>query len=412
MPPAAPHRPPRASRLRRAALAALASLSFQAQAQAPDTNPWAAPETWLCQPGRADLCQAVPARTVVAADGSLKREAARPQAAAPIDCFYIYPTISLDPNGNSSLAIGPGERRAVAHQFAPFAGVCRTFAPMYRQVTLAGLRGLIVGPPIPIDGELAYRDVAAAWKHYLATQNQGRGVVLIGHSQGARMLMQLIQREIDGKPVQAQLVSAVLAGMNVEVLVGQDRGGSFQHTPLCRSATQTGCVIAWASFRASAPPPANAYFGRTRTPEREVACVDPVALSGQPVDSYLPLRSNLLGREAAAATRPDWPALADWQALAKSADTPFVQLSGLLGARCVNEGGTSYLAISLTPAAGGAQPKDIPGDTVSQGQVLGEWGLHLVDIALVAGNLQTVIQRQGEAWMAAHKDAAPKPAAQ
>ncbi|MBI5258563.1 MAG: DUF3089 domain-containing protein [Burkholderiales bacterium] len=385
--------------LRATVLAALATVALPSPALAqPAANPWASPEAWLCQPGRQDLCSTPVARSIVAAEGSAQRDESRAQPAAPIDCFYVYPTISTDPNGNSSLAIGPGEQRAVAHQFALFASVCRPFAPMYRQVTLAGLRSLIVGQPIPMDRELGYRDVLAAWQHYLATENQGRGVVLIGHSQGARMLMQLLQQEIDGKPVQARLVSAVLAGMNIEVPPGQDKGGSFQHLPLCRSAGQAGCVIAYASYRASLPPPANALFGRSRSAGREVACVDPVALSGQPVDSYLPVPGNLLG----GAPRQD-----DWLAMAKTVDTPFVTLPGLLSARCVNEGGASYLSFTLTPAAQGPQPKDIPGDTISQGRVLDNWGLHLVDIGLVAGNLRTVVRRQGQAWLAAQ----PTPAA-
>ena len=44
---------------------------------------------------------------------------------------------------------------------------------------------------------LAYRDVLAAWRNYLATSNQGRPFVLIGHSQGSLMLQMLIAREIE-----------------------------------------------------------------------------------------------------------------------------------------------------------------------------------------------------------------------
>ncbi len=34
------------------------------------------------------------------------------------------------------------------------------------------------------------RDVKAAWNDYLARDNKGRGVVLIGHSQGSLILTQ------------------------------------------------------------------------------------------------------------------------------------------------------------------------------------------------------------------------------
>ena len=42
-------------------------------------------------------------------------------------------------------------------------------------------------------------DVKAAWAYYLAHENHGRGVVLIGHSQGSGVLTALIKQEIDGK---------------------------------------------------------------------------------------------------------------------------------------------------------------------------------------------------------------------
>jgi len=99
--------------------------------------------------------------------------------------------------------------------------------------------------------------VLDSWNHYLQHDNNGRGVVLIGHSQGSGVLTQLIKNEIDGKPVQQQFISALLLGTSLAVPKGKDVGGAFQHIPLCHSATHTGCVIAYASFRSTIPPPDN-----------------------------------------------------------------------------------------------------------------------------------------------------------
>ena len=41
--------------------------------------------------------------TVVSADGSTRREKFHADRNAPIDCFYVYPTVSLDPGGNASM---------------------------------------------------------------------------------------------------------------------------------------------------------------------------------------------------------------------------------------------------------------------------------------------------------------------
>jgi len=355
---------------------------------------YADPEAWLCHPSKAtDSCRQPRTRLSVAADGQRSEQALRVAPDAPIDCFYVYPTISQDPAPHSGLRPGPGELRAVAQQLTPFAAACRLFAPLYRQITLAGLRAFLTGQPVALDPEMAYGDVAAAWKHYLAHDNQGRGVVLIGHSQGTRMLIQLLQREIDGRPeAQRPLVSAVLAGYAVEVPVGQDVGGSFRQLPLCRSAEQVGCVLSWSSFRAGQPPPPGGRFARVATPGMEAACTDPVALSGKPLDAYLTLPRNLLGQPGAQA---------DWEALRASAGAvDFVALPGLLRSRCVNEDGARYLALSLHPGAGDARPRDIPGDLIVNGKPLADWGLHLIDLNAVMGNLVELVSRQGAAWQA------------
>ena len=99
---------------------------------------------------------------------------------------------------------------------------------------------------------------------YLAEAgSKGRGVVLIGHSQGSGVLTQLIANEIDGKPAQKQLISALLLGTNLPVLKGQDTG-TFKSIPLCKSPSQTGCAVAYVSFRETSPPPKGSRFGVPR----------------------------------------------------------------------------------------------------------------------------------------------------
>ena len=68
---------------------------------------------------------------------------------------------------------------------------------------------------------LAYSDVAAAWRNYLATRNAGRPFVLVGHSQGSAMLQQLIAREIETNPaVAARMKLAIIPGFNLLVPQG------------------------------------------------------------------------------------------------------------------------------------------------------------------------------------------------
>ena len=50
----------------------------------------------------------------------------------------------------------------------------------------------MAGKASAADRKLAYLDVEAAWRAYRDKYQAGRGVVLIGHSQGAGILKQLL----------------------------------------------------------------------------------------------------------------------------------------------------------------------------------------------------------------------------
>jgi Protein of unknown function (DUF3089) len=357
---------------------------------------------WLCRPGRTDACAIDLTTTIVAADGTLTREPWTADPKAPIDCFYVYPTVSADPTRNSDMTPGPEERRIVASQFARFASQCRPFAPLYRQISLAGLRAGIFGP---IDGsdllsrstgtperEFAYNDVRDAWNYYLQHDNHGRGVVLIGHSQGAFLLATLIQREIDGRPSQSKLVSAILLGMSVPVRTGAREGGAFQRIPLCRTVGDTGCVISYAAFRSTTPPPAKTLFGRVSGDGMTSACTNPAALAGGSAELHAYL--DAAGHPFASATRP-----LKWTAGPATIDTRFVSVPGLLTARCVANDRGSYLEVTVHGDPGDPRADDIAGDMKTEaGAVDAAWGLHLVDVNLTLGNLLDAVRAQAAAY--------------
>lgn len=359
-------------------------------------NDYADGKTWLCRPGRQDACAVDLTTTVVAADGKLTVEkwSANPKAA--IDCFYVYPTVSNDQTPNSDMNAGPEEMSVIRSQFARFGSECRVFAPLYRQVTLTALRAGIAGRPMTVDRALGYNDVVDAWKYYLEHDNQGRGVVLIGHSQGAGVLTQLMRNEIDGKPVQARLISALLLGTSVSVPKGADVGGAFKQVPVCRSASQTGCVIAYASFRSNVPPPANTRFGRVREEGMAAVCANPAALGGGSgaLRSYL----GSAGRGNGSSAEPR-----AWVTPAQPINTPFVSVPGLLTAECVSNEKGSYLAVTVHGNPADPRTDDIVGDVVTGGQVQADWGLHLIDVNLAMGNLIDIVRQQSKAYLSKKK---------
>lgn len=366
-------------------------------APAPAKNDYGKSESWLCRPGRQDACAVDLTTTIIAASGKLTREQWAADPKAPIDCFYIYPTVSNDTTGNSDMVAGPEELSVIRAQFARFGSRCRVYAPLYRQVTLTALRALMAGGPATADRALAYNDVLDAWNYYLEHDNNGRGVVLVGHSQGSFVLTDLIKKEIDGKPVQSRIISALLLGMSLPVPKGQDVGGAFQHLPLCHSAKQVGCVITYASFRTNVPPPANTRFGKVAGENMVSGCTNPAALAGGSgaLHAYLGARGS--GVVAVELVQKSWVTPP------QSIDTPFVSVPGLLTAECVSNEKGSYLAVTVHGDPSDPRTDEITGDVVVNGQVQANWGLHLIDVNLALGNLVDIVGQQSKAYLASHK---------
>jgi len=361
----------------------------------PSVAPTSAPSNtvWLCKPGATDNpCEGDLTTTVVSADNTSKTETASVAKDPPIDCFYVYPTVSGQTTLNANLNIDPEEKAIAVAQAARFSTVCKVYAPMYRQLTLAAINSPNATPDptaVADAAKLAYGDVLSAWQDYLAHYNNGRGVVLIGHSQGTMMLTELIAKEIDPNPdVRKLLVSALLIGGNVLEAKGKDVGGDFQNIPACRSDTQTGCVIAYSSFLEQ--PPANSYFGiagagALATSGRdysnlEVMCTNPASLSGGSGDllAYFPT-----------ATFPG--VLGTYLGTPPQASTPWVSYPGLYSAACKSGGGANWLQINIANVAGDQRPKIA--ETI--GAI---WGLHLYDYGLALGNLVDLAGKQAKAY--------------
>ncbi len=343
---------------------------------------------WLCKPGMANNpCMGDLSSTVVAANGSTRIEPASPAHDPPIDCFYIYPTVSVQKTVNANLKIDQEERNVARAEASRFSQVCNVYAPMYPQLT----RAAIDKPEhISVTGFIdAYEGVWKAFLDYKDHYNHGRGIVFVGHSQGAFLLSMLIQAEVDTEPTMlSQLISAVLPGGNVTVEAGKSVGGDFRNIPACDATTQIGCVVAYSSF--SSTPGEDALFGRVDSPinpfrpdsptKLRVLCVNPAAPAGGSgvAIPYMPTGdlSSLLGSGS-------WPSV--------RAGTGFVTYPGEFRTRCETDGKSDWLQVDRVPTRGDSRP----GFSKVENR---QWGLHMVDVSIVLGNLVDLVRSQSAAY--------------
>ncbi len=331
---------------------------------------------WLCRPGlRNNPCVGRLTASVVRRDGTRSVQRAAVATNPPVDCFYVYPTVSNQPTVNANLRIDPEERAVAREQASRFSQVCRVYVPIYPQLTETALR---TGQINPRTTAVAYRGVLAAWNDYLARYNKGRGVVLIGHSQGAALLIGLIKRQIDQNPAQRRLlVSALLMGGNVLVPTGKQVGGDFANVPACQAETQTGCVVAYSAF--SSPPSADSSFGRpassinaddgfepASTAGLQVLCTNPASLAGGP-GMLVPYFLQGSGR------------------------VPWVTYPNFYRARCQSAGGATWLQVTALAGANDSRP--VVQQTAGTG-----WGLHSYDVALALGNLVGIVAAESAAY--------------
>jgi len=337
---------------------------------------------WLCRPGLPnDPCASSLATTQIQASGKTSIVNPTPPASPRFDCFYVYPTVSRQLTANSNLVVQKTERAAAMAQAARFSQVCRVFAPMYRQVTLAGLAAHPTLAVPAAEAATAYDSLRSGFDDYLTQYNGGRPVVFIGHSQGAAILINLLQRMVDGNAaVRRRLVLAIILGGDVEVRTGSLTGGSFNQIPVCSRPGESGCVIAYSSFPGK--PPASSLFGRPgqgvalqsdeeATKGVQVVCVNPAAIGGgsADLDAYFPSEG--------------------------AAPTPWVEFPGLYSARCETAGGAAWLQVQK--ATGSTDARPVVSETDGP-----DWGYHTFEVNLALGNLVADVAAAEKSWAAAH----------
>jgi len=342
---------------------------------------YAEAQFWACRPDASgDACDIDLRAVEILPDGSTTVVEHTPDPSPAIDCFYVYPTVDLRALGaglHDDLSDHADADRTIAVQAARFSEVCRIFAPLYRQVTVgtyAVRREEIQNACFDVaDGH-----VLAAFEHYVDNDNDGRGFVLLGHSQGAQITSRLLRERVETDPaLRARLVAAAPIGWPIGV--GGPTGGSFPGTPVCTSAEQTGCVIGY----------------RTYADGQEIPAEDPDVREGATSICVHP--SDVAGGGPAPLHRTYFPSnleAASWPDTIRS-QAPFVLYRDLYEAECVTEGDTTALRVHLHAAAGDTRTSPI--DFTDGLQYV---GTHIYDVQFTLGDLITLIGDKADAYAA------------
>lgn len=366
-----------------AALSAQASASQSAGEGSSSSTP---PTVWLCKPGIADNPCLGTLGGVSIPPGNQSVDLAYEVAARPpVDCFYLYPTQTPQTTANADFSRDRELKAVAVNQARMFSRLCDVYAPVYRQYSLRQ-------PVTDEVRDIAYDTAVDGWNDYLKNHNRGRGVILIGHSQGTSHLARLIAEKIDGDAkLRSRVISAILPGANVYVPKGEVVGGQFKNVPGCQAGDQVGCVIAYHMMKSA--PPEGSSFGRMDTgywinpeprpdPDQfEALCINPAELSGD--GGVLRPLANL-------------PAFVGVEEGAK----PWQLMPDFYRADCKSSDRASWLEVSDI-----RQPGDNRQDLTTLIQRGSNGDLHTGDINLALENLIQVAAAQTRTWASTERAA-------
>ena len=170
------------------------------------------------------------------------------------DVFYIYPTLLTDDKNDSwnSNIKDPNQNSvvrniAIRYQASAWANAGRIYSPLYRQVHYRSFYEPYTSNGGKNAGEIAYDDIRRAFIFYLEKFNQGRPIIIAGHSQGAYHCKTLLKEFFDGKELQNQLVAAYIPGTRVDI-------NEFNTIHALKDPVDIKGYLSWNTFRINKKP--------------------------------------------------------------------------------------------------------------------------------------------------------------
>lgn len=222
----------------------------------PDAPDYSKAENWAALPDREDAADRLPEDC----------DLVDAQADASVDVFFIHPTTYYRSySGNADVTDNRlnefTDDQTIMRQASAFNGSARVYAPRYRQASLHNFFKRDMSKSKKAF-DMAYSDVRSAFEYYMANFNEGRPVIIAGHSQGSLHGKMLVSEFFDGTDIQDQLVAAYLIGYSVE-------RDLYSFLPVCDSPDQTGCIVSFSTYGWEAEPRHQDYSNSI--------CVNPIS---------------------------------------------------------------------------------------------------------------------------------------
>lgn len=166
-----------------------------------------------------------------------------PAVTKPVDVFYLYMTAwtSTDPANPHICAIDEPAMlikapEAFAQQATAFETVGNIFEPFYRQDNGSSINRLEVIAGIPT------LDARAAFDSYIKHFNNNRPFILVGHSQGATVLSNLLSAYMKDHPdVYSRMIAAYVIGHPITTAYLADN----PHLKFAEGPDDTGVIISY-----------------------------------------------------------------------------------------------------------------------------------------------------------------------
>jgi hypothetical protein len=165
-----------------------------------------------------------------------------------VDIFFLHPTTFTDKKDehisnadiNDEKINRQTDNSSILYQSSVFNQVGRIYAPRYRQAHIH--RYYMKGEDQMYAFQFAYEDVREAFKYYMKYYNNGRPIIIAGHSQGTTHAIRLLKELIDNHIDQGRVVNFFLIGMPV-------KKNEFKVISPCAEKEDLHCYYSWRTYR-------------------------------------------------------------------------------------------------------------------------------------------------------------------